>query len=209
MSNKQYLLIFFMLIAQVGLIAQNGGNSVFNDFPWLSLHIDENNCEGDNVQVFLDDKGTHFVYVTTGATKRLFYGDGEFVCVTASNIDCLAFCGIGQNDLVDEWLCFVDDGMFTDPPSNSIFEQTPTNLSIDTPFENLEIYPTVANETIQVHFSNKADIRLIDLSGKVLQVIPHAGGHSTLKVADLTEGYYIVQVLSERNMKTSKIIVSH
>ena len=205
MTNKQYLLIFFMLIAQVGLIAQNGGNSVFNDFPWLSLHLDENNCEGANVQVFLDDRGTHFVYVTTVASQRLYYGDGEFACVTASNIDCLEFCGIGQNNLVGGWLCPGDGGMFTDPPSNNI----PINLHVDTPFDNLEVYPTIANETIQIYFSNKADIRLIDLSGKVLQVIPHAGGHSTLEVAALTAGYYMVQVQSENNMKTSKIIVSH
>ncbi|MFK7978403.1 MAG: T9SS type A sorting domain-containing protein [Saprospiraceae bacterium] len=209
MINKQYLLIFFMLLAQVGLLAQNGGDSIFNDFPWLSLHIDENNCEGANVQVFLDDKGTHFVYVRTGTTKRLFYGDGAFACITASNIDCLEFCGIGQNDLVDAWLCPGDGGMFTDPPSNNVFEQTPTNLYVDTPFEDLKVYPTIANETIQVYFSNKADIRLIDLSGKVLFVMPHAGGHSTLKVTDLAEGYYMVQVQSERAMKTSKIIVSH
>jgi len=198
-----------MLIAQVGLFAQNGDNSIFNDFPWLSVHIDENNCEGATVQVYLDDKGTHFVYVTTGDIKRLFYGDGEFACLTASNIDCLEFCGIGQNDLVSIWLCPGDGDMLVNPSNNNIFEQIPTNFYVNTPFQELEVYPTVANETIQVYFSTKADIRLIDLSGKVLQVIPHAGGHSTLKVGDLTEGHYMVQVQSENNMKTSKVIISH
>ena len=205
MTNKQYLFIFFMLIAQVGLIAQNGSNSVFNDFPWLSLLLEENNCEGANVQVFLDDAGTHFVYVTTEESKRLYYGDGEFACLTASNIDCLEFCGIGQNNLVGGWICPGDGGMFTDPPSNNI----PINLHVDTPFEGLEVYPTVANETIQIYFANQADIRLIDLSGKVLQVMPHAGDYSTLKVADLTAGYYLVQVQAEGHLKTSRIIVSH
>jgi len=207
MINKQYLLLFFMLMASIGLTAQNGSNGVFNDFPWLSLYINQDNCEGATVEVYLDDKGTHFVYVTTGGTKRLYYGDGEFACVTASNIDCLEFCGIGQNDLVGAWLC--PGGMLTDPPSSNIVDQLPISLQDDTTFDDLEVYPTVANETIQVYFSNKADIRLIGLSGQVLQVIPHAGGFSSLQVADLAEGYYMVQVQAEKKMETSKVIIAH
>jgi len=207
MINKQYLLIFFMLLTQVGLIAQNE-DPIFNDFPWLNLLIDQNNCEFTNVDVYIDNAGTQFVYVTIGDTQRLFYGDGEFACLTASNINCLEFCGIGQNNLVDSWVCPSDGGMFTDPPNDNIFGQTVPNI-VNTSFDELKIYPTVANETIQVFFSEKADIRLLSLSGQILQVVPHAEGNSTLKVADLTEGYYMVQVLSEKNMETFKVMVTH
>ena len=157
----------------------------------------------------MDNGGTQFVYVTTGETQRLYYGDGEFACLTASNINCLEFCGIGQNNRIDSWICPGDGGMFTDPPSDNNFGQTVPNIIVNTTFEELKIYPTVANETIQVFFPKKADIRLLGLSGQMLQVVPHSEGYSTLKVADLAEGYYLVQVLSEKNMETFKVIVTH
>ena len=94
--------------------------------------------------------------------------------------------------------------MFTAPPNSNIFQQTPNNN-----YDNLQIYPTVANETIQVSFAKDATIRLVSLSGQIIQVIPHAGNRTTLEVGTLNEGLYLVQVHSGQKIETRKIIVSH
>ena len=178
-------------------------DTVFDDYPWLEELVNRNSCEGVIIEIYLSEEGVYFIYVIRGPSKRLYYADGSIACITFPNLDCIEFCKLFPTDLVETWSC----------PTNGNFVENPTINQLETKIATLStqinIFPTLANETINIAYNQKAKIRLVSLGGQIVRSLDHSAGLSTIDVSDLEEGYYMIQVEGVYTTKSFKVIIAH
>ena len=179
-------------------------DTVFDDFPWLLDGIvDPNNCNNLIIETYLSNRGEYFIYVRRGNNQRLYYQDGTLACITFPHLDCIEFCGLVSSDLVETWSCPSDN--LTDNTSSPNFD-----LKNNSPFSTLEeisVYPTISNTEINVVTSSIADIYLINLSGQVVKSIKQKTGFTTINIANLNAGHYMVQVKTAKANNAFKVVI--
>jgi len=78
------------------------GSTLFRDYPWLSNHVQEDNCGSEVVEVY--NAGSYkFVYIKKDGTGQLYYQNGTFYCSDAANGTCVNNYNLLQ--VVDSWSC--------------------------------------------------------------------------------------------------------
>lgn len=70
------------------------GNIIFEEYPWLTDLVDQNDCEGTIVQLY--DQGTYiFIYVHDGTDGILYFQDGVRYCRDSPGFSCVDAYGLG------------------------------------------------------------------------------------------------------------------
>jgi hypothetical protein len=101
------------------------------------------------------------------------------------------------------------------PPiiTNTFETEFVQSLKVDT-FENndFSLYPNPTNASIVVSLNHKngliQQLQIIDVLGKsVKEVKINASKEIKVDVSDLSKGVYLVEILSEKNIKTTKKLV--
>ncbi|MCL9807231.1 T9SS type A sorting domain-containing protein [Flavobacterium amniphilum] len=69
-------------------------------------------------------------------------------------------------------------------------------------------YPNPASETVFFDMTLEAEIKLYDLSGRLVKVIVE-DIHDSIKVSDLPNGVYIIEITSDLKIKREKLIIKH
>jgi len=101
-----YCCLFFLSIFCNSLFAQTD----FSEFPWLTDVIDTEDC-CQNQRVIAYQSGIFtFIYIERGADcqskgNELYFEDGTFYCVDASNYDCRTAYNLLEENATTLWNC--------------------------------------------------------------------------------------------------------
>lgn len=77
-------------------------STIFSDYPWLSNHVQENNCSNEVIEVY--NAGSYkFIYIKKDGTGQLYYQNGTYYCSDAANNICVDSYNLLQ--IVDSWSC--------------------------------------------------------------------------------------------------------
>lgn len=79
--------------------------------------------------------------------------------------------------------------------------------------DNISIYPTVANDYLNIVMKNQNDVKgtlnLLSANGQLLQSKKVSDVNTFLSVSDLANGFYIVQYQTAEKTLTKRVIVQH
>ena len=107
----------------------------------------------------------------------------------------------------------VDDYLWVD---NLAFTGTVTGIDVQKNFlNNMEIYPNPCSQNINVNvnliYSGQTTFEILDLTGKVVlsktTTLPLGESSETIDISNLPKGFYIVRLISESGIETSKISI--
>ena len=75
-------------------------------------------------------------------------------------------------------------------------QYTSIERKVGVPAERLspQIYPNPAREFVQIEFSGKADISLLDITGRIAVTLKDVSENVSIPVAGLERGAYLVHV---------------
>ena len=106
----------------------SGGDEIFEDFPFLTSVVDQNNCDGTVITVY-EQGAFSFIHVQTNSEGVLYFQDGTRYCTDGNNFDCVEAYGFGA--AIRTWEC--GSTVPPPPPSGSnpeVFEDFPFLTSI-------------------------------------------------------------------------------
>ena len=89
--------IFFLL--NNGLFA----NRIFEDYPWLTTLIQQDNCSSEKVEIYQTGIFTYLLITDANGVATLYNSVGQFYCQSASNFDCVALYNL--EGPTDSWDC--------------------------------------------------------------------------------------------------------
>jgi len=75
--------------------------------------------------------------------------------------------------------------------------------------ENISLYPNPASDHFTIQAELRSTLEISDPLGRIIATHPIDRGKNDIRVADLPEGVYFVQVRNETNFSSGKIIVRH
>lgn len=70
-----------------------------------------------------------------------------------------------------------------------------------------KIYPNPASNILNISLLKSADVKLIDIAGRVVYEQKAATGSHTIQLNELSKGLYFVQLTYQNNIETQKIII--
>lgn len=102
---------------------------------------------------------------------------------------------------------------YQDTLRDSLFQVSIANMNPDAP--RVSVYPNPAGENVNIHYSQNGNgpvgVTLMDLNGKVITSEVNKSANSSgimqLDVSALNAGIYLISVVSESGITTSKIVV--
>jgi len=77
-------------------------NTFFNDYPWLSNHVDQNNCSNEVIAEY-NGGSYQFVYVKNDSGGTLYYQNGTFYCSDDGSGNCIDLYNLNQ--ILNSWSC--------------------------------------------------------------------------------------------------------
>ena len=139
-STILYLWVL-LLVAPSIVVAQT---NIFDDFPWLTTYVDQNNCTTKSIAIY--ESGTYnFLLVTDQMeSSKLYLETGTFYCEQTATYNCVEAYQLG--DAVATWTCPAtstptppDCGKFSgtvffeacDDGNNFVFIRTPEGRILD------------------------------------------------------------------------------
>jgi len=173
-------------------------SSILDEYLWLNTLIDTNNCGNTSVSLF-SGGSYYFVYVQSASGNRLYYQDGTFYCEDGPGYSCLSLYNLTNTASV--WNC--GGGISTKKQSTNI-----SNLILK---EDFKIYPnpTTGKVFINLLDANNYQIKLMDISGKVMEQLETKMDESIIEmnVNNLPKGIYLVVLKNELNSSIQKLII--
>jgi len=148
----------------------------------LSWLVEEHNVSGYEVEKSMD--GTNFTGI--GAVTGLGDGQHSYLFTEATPLSSTAYYRIKQTDR---------DGRYT--YSTIIRLQQYAS-------ETLQVYPNPFTSTLQVYSSNAQIIQLHDISGRLIQSFPVNAGTTTVNLAQLARGMYVLKTSRGESTKLLK-----
>lgn len=71
---------------------------------------------------------------------------------------------------------------------------------------DLTIYPNPATDRIQITGTTHAQVHITDIMGKMVHFTENYQGNQDIRIADLSDGLYIVRIVSNNRIRTMKLI---
>lgn len=90
------------------------------------------------------------------------------------------------------------------------FEVTVGTISVEAIGGLINVFPNPVLEVLNIeipHFSNKTEIELSDISGKILKTTTLQSNITQIRVSDLAQGLYFLKIRQNREVKIKKIII--
>jgi photosystem II stability/assembly factor-like uncharacterized protein len=189
-------------------VASSTGNKVYisNDGGATWINYKKNLPNFSSLAVVWDDNGVDALYV--GMNYGIYYIDNNLTdwIPYSNNLPNVQISELEVNNTQDMlYVATYGRGLWSSPVQDS-------NLGVSSVFsaDNVQVYPNPANAEIFVSLTSpsEVDIRIFDLSGKLLVYEADAIVESTLKldVSSLTSGIYFLRINSENGEVTKKII---
>lgn len=101
----------------------------------------------------------------------------------------------------------------------AVVTNTTSNVNIanvgiegESPLSSVTVYPVPANTYVQIGGINPQDItglKILDLNGKVVQIINTTNMNSNIQVSEIPNGFYLLEISSGTNSIVKKICVQH
>jgi len=179
-------------------INENSEQAVFDNYPWLTEKIDQSNCSNEIIYVY-DADSYEFLIVKTDLGESMYTSNGDIICFSAAG-------GFSFTDLYDEsrilnsWAC--EEGVQGKLSTTKVQNQ------------EIQIFPNPAKDKVFINLQKltfeQPVISIYDVQGKeVLQtsVAETFADIVQLDVSDLNRGIYLLEVRSNDNVFTEKVII--
>ena len=189
-------------------IASSTGNKVYisNDGGVTWINYKKNLPNFSSLAVVWDDNGGDALYV--GMNYGIYYIDNNLTdwIPYSNNLPNVQINELEVNNTQDKlYVATYGRGLWASPVQDSNLGIT-SILSSD----NVQVYPNPATAEITVSLTSpsEVDIRIFDLSGKLLvyQADTIIEGAHSLDVSSLTSGIYFLRINSENGEVTKKLI---
>lgn len=135
----------------------------------------------------------------------------EFVSAQGQKITKRFFLNANQNTFWVNDLPFEVESFTPNPQFDVVCKIVQTSLNnkeLDESKSQISIYPNPTNEFFIVSAETKIDeIKIWDLSGKLIQQFQPNAKAYTIPIQNWTNGTYLIQVQSNKNFQTQKLIV--
>lgn len=95
--------LFFIIPIFFLLITGTFANNIFENYPWLTDLVEQENCSTEKVEVYQSGIFTYLLVTDADAVAILYNDAGTFYCQSASNFDCVALYNLVGP--VDIWDC--------------------------------------------------------------------------------------------------------
>jgi len=173
--------------------------SILDEFSWLRSLIDENDCGDASVSLY-NVGNYYFVYVATESSGTLYYQDGTFYCSDSSGRSCRSLYNLADPEQV--WNC----------NNNGNSRVVPNFSRAPKPLETFILRPNPAVDKVFIDLpssSSDYEIKLMDISGKLLKQINSRAYSTTLEVdvTALSQGIYLVELKDGINKFTQKLVI--
>ena len=184
---------------------------LFETYPWLATLINPFNCTTDQVSVYATGPYKYLIVEQNGST--IMYNEtGLTYCTGSPGYDCVALYNL--EEIVDSWVC-----------ENSLKEDCKLHPErcIDTPslkqsnhtrVWDFTIFPNPTSGYFSIELPSTTSpqlISIINIQGqKVYQHTRAATGSQELVAIDLsnvTKGVYLVQIQSETEVVTQRLVI--
>ena len=74
------------------------------------------------------------------------------------------------------------------------------------PESAINIFPNPTNNNLTIETSEKATIEILNIEGQIIKTINTADKQTTIDVADLSSGIYIIKAKTDRGVAVKKFI---
>lgn len=169
-------------------------DNVFAAFPWLVPLVDENNCSSEEINVY-DTGNYNYIHIQTPTSGKLYFESGALFCTDSPGYDCVALYGFTV--IESTWSCCNMGNLRYDTEQLSesiqVFPNPNEGIFNLLFLSDVEAYTTANMYTIQGKL-----LKTMELSNLKLQ---------TIDMADLRKGIYILEIVSQSNVFTKRIIV--
>ena len=115
----------------------SGNEGLFTDYPWLAIHVNKEECNGEVITVY-PSGATQFFLIETATSSRLYSQNGALYCTNAANYDCLSLYNLAES--VDYWACG-NGGSWQQPSVQRLATQQPTHT-------DFKVFPNPSTGTI-------------------------------------------------------------
>ncbi len=79
----------------------------------------------------------------------------------------------------------------------------PTGLATATA-KNIHVYPNPASDFISIECNTNAEVKILDITGKLVKQLNIGDGATTIQVSELSSGLYVLQIQSGSNITSSR-----
>ena len=112
----------------------------------------------------------------------------------------------GKEDLLAFLLTLTDRSLTTDPKFSNPFPETATSIKEQAELlASVNVFPNPAKDFVNIEHSDKVNIQLFDLHGRMLLEANSSTGFHTIQRNGLAKGMYILKVSSGKKEKVEQI----
>ncbi|WP_196891447.1 T9SS type A sorting domain-containing protein [Aureivirga marina] len=227
-----FLLISTLSFAQISITKKDGTpindgdvftyNSIEEANAKLVFYVDNNTSNPVNLKVTFNDitnadgndmqfcYGTTCYFNVTEGTQYPAVGDDDVIIAANSNLQSNGnyfWNKVDGSDVIDYAIEFTDANSDFSLSITYRFDQNFINVN---EFNQIpvDVFPSVANETINVRVKENVDLNIFDLSGRLIRTEAISAGVETLNVSDLTPQTYILKLSNkEGKVSTRKVVI--
>ncbi len=172
--------------------------STFNTYTWLTDFVDPAACNGESIYVY-DADTYEFLIIKTNLGESLYKTNGDLICFSSAG--GFSFIGLyNESRILDSWTC--DTGI----QGRESFSETKN--------QGIQIFPNPATDKLSINLQaltfEQPAISIYDVQGKQVKQLTSAAafaGIVELNVEDLERGIYLVEVRTNENILTEKLLI--
>ena len=173
-----------------------------SNFSWNAYTVEAGQTNPETGYSFLrDDNNTgnwHVLVNTIGLSTT----DPNYASYPNGNwrIDALGFACVPTMKLANVQSTYLKSHSNTiKPVASEIKESAANNIE-------LTIYPNPATDNLTIIFSQKPDIEILNIEGKVLRSINVSDYLTTIDISGFAKGMYFIKVKNEEGIEVKKFI---
>ncbi len=188
------------------------GPALFEEYTFLYNLINPTTCSASEKVTVYTSGAFNYLFVESAMESALYFQDGSFFCLQASNYDCVAAYGFDESNITDSWTC--GQATFAPPitdkqslSTSPIIEQTFSLKAAPNPAQN-HLWVTINSPKIQT-----LQLRLMDRTGRTLitnpQTVTKGQQRIPLSLENIGGGMYylILQNTETGDSQVEKIVV--
>ena len=136
------------------------------------------------------------------------YHDDNQISFSASSIDVksntelIADISVPEDQTIGEYDVYVDNVVM----ENGFVVDVASGIGDDHLAASLSIYPNPARNYLKIDLPETSQIRVVDITGKVMLNISETGVSETLDISSFKNGIYFIQIISDGNTATKRFL---